>query len=613
VTDAVCRVKATSNNPAPVSGSFTFNAPTSNAAVDPGDGETVLTTSYSLNGLTDGDHKYHVHNFGDVFAPDGTSVENHFIGNTHTRPASGLQEVGLLNDGAPVQSPDGGGQASGSFPDSSADLNGINSILGRAVVIHGTLSPNPLTKATQCVIGWNGDSTTKIREVHEITRTSCFLEPTQGSIYPNLQGDVQFEVNEFGSVDVRVFVTLGSGSDRSDFSLQINQAGNILTPDGSGQTSIFTGTPLNPLAARTAIGQVGGGATAWTFSSTGLIIQKFITDFDIDLNGVNSVVARGLVLKAGSSLVAQCVIGISRDDTFNEPIQPDNLDNTAPFMILEAQAMLSPCGGTVAGYIGFRRLASTDANYPGVWVRYYLTGLTNGQSYVFQIRTAGAFSATPGTQDGASATTDAGPLFNGYYPGREIGLNSVGAVNNGFNFTASGTTARGEFVDRSLWLSDYNSIIGRSAAVLVAGGVDLLSYGVIGITRESSSQRDYPGPQVLTGECFLPGIGKLTLTQGAGLSISGPSVSGPVAFGVGTQGDIFDASAGGYLFKGTSTASGCSASFNGNLGSANGAISITNNANLALRGVNSIIGRTLFISTTDSYFRSGPARWLRRP
>jgi len=300
------------------------------------------------------------------------------------------------------------------------------------------------------------------------------------------------------------------------------------------------------------------------------------------------------------------VIGISRDDTFNEPIQPDNLDNTAPFMILEAQAMLSPCGGTVAGYIGFRRLASTDANYPGVWVRYYLTGLTNGQSYVFQIRTAGAFSATPGTQDGASATTDAGPLFNGYYPGREIGLNSVGAVNNGFNFTASGTTARGEFVDRSLWLSDYNSIIGRSAAVLVAGGVDLLSYGVIGITRESSSQRDYPGPQVLTGECFLPGIGKLTLTQGAGLSISGPSVSGPVAFGVGTQGDIFDASAGGYLFKGTSTASGCSASFNGNLGSANGAISIINNANLALRGVNSIIGRTLFISTTDSYFRSGP-------
>jgi len=258
VTDAVCRVKATSNNPAPVSGSFTFNAPTSNAAVDPGDGETVLTTSYSLNGLTDGDHKYHVHNFGDVFAPDGTSVENHFIGNTHTRPASGLQEVGLLNDGAPVQSPDGGGQASGSFPDSSADLNGINSILGRAVVIHGTLSPNPLTKATQCVIGWNGDSTTKIREVHEISRTSCFLEPTQGSIYPNLQGDVQFEVNEFGSVDVRVFVTLGSGSDRSDFSLQINQAGNILTPDGSGQTSIFTGTPLNPLAARTAIGQVGG-------------------------------------------------------------------------------------------------------------------------------------------------------------------------------------------------------------------------------------------------------------------------------------------------------------------------------------------------------------------
>ncbi len=63
-----------------------------------------------------------------------------------------LQEVGLLDDGKPLVVT--GNSASYSFTETVAKLRGVNSIVGRAVIIHGNGSASGSTvRMAQCVIG----------------------------------------------------------------------------------------------------------------------------------------------------------------------------------------------------------------------------------------------------------------------------------------------------------------------------------------------------------------------------------------------------------------------------------------------------------------------------
>ena len=56
----------------PIVGSFDFKVNNDNRFADDGEHLYSHTVTYSMKGLTFGDHSYHVHNIGDVWSNDGT-------------------------------------------------------------------------------------------------------------------------------------------------------------------------------------------------------------------------------------------------------------------------------------------------------------------------------------------------------------------------------------------------------------------------------------------------------------------------------------------------------------------------------------------------------------
>ena len=102
-----------------------------------------------------------VHTYGDVSDSGGLATGGHFVGTCNgCRPAGALQEVGLLNNGKPLSVTGNIGRAS--FVDLAATLRGVNSIIGRSVVIHnnGTNSTAGAgIRVAQCVIGWDAQPT----------------------------------------------------------------------------------------------------------------------------------------------------------------------------------------------------------------------------------------------------------------------------------------------------------------------------------------------------------------------------------------------------------------------------------------------------------------------
>jgi Cu-Zn family superoxide dismutase len=106
-----------------VSGSVTFTK-----------AEGGLRIEASVAGLTPGDHGFHVHEFGDCSAADGTSAGAHF--NPGAEPHAGPHDaarhagdMGNLKAGAD-------GTASLGYVDKHATLEGANSVLGRGVIVH---------------------------------------------------------------------------------------------------------------------------------------------------------------------------------------------------------------------------------------------------------------------------------------------------------------------------------------------------------------------------------------------------------------------------------------------------------------------------------------------
>jgi Cu-Zn family superoxide dismutase len=110
-----------------------------------------LDVTVSVTGLTDGGHGYHVHVYGDVSSWDAMATGGHFIGNCAScRPDGKLQEAGLLDDGTPLAVT--GGAATYTFTETVAKLRGENSIIGRAVVVHGNNASSG-ARVAQGVIG----------------------------------------------------------------------------------------------------------------------------------------------------------------------------------------------------------------------------------------------------------------------------------------------------------------------------------------------------------------------------------------------------------------------------------------------------------------------------
>jgi len=633
VNGATCRIKETTLNPTPIAGTFTFVPKDTNPTVEPGDGQTTLTTSYSVTGLASGDHSYHVHNLGDLFSPDGASVENHFVGTNTVNPG---KEVGELGGGAPIPNSDGTASTA-SVDDHNADLTGRNSILGRAIIIHGIGTEDPLVRAAQCVIGWTGESTqATYLDTNRVDRATCALEPANSGVGADLNGEVTFELNEWGTMDVKVFAS--GVPQNTGYSLVVMPKGDVSQPNGGamgsspGSTTPFVGNVGTPVGSRVYVGQVGVGSSAFTFNvGANEIARAFVVDNEIDLNGENSVIGRGLLLKVGSTVVAQCVIGIARDDTIVDPEGPAVDFTLSVPMVIEAQALMLPVTGFTAGFVQFKRLPTKDPLFPGVRVRYHLvlSGAGPYQNHTLQIRTRGNIGAAP------AANFAANPIFAGHYSGRAF-VDQVGLINDGVELNVDQYgVMNGEFVDRSLWLNDYNSIIGRSVALMQHGSTDnIMAVGVIGHYVDSTSNRDYPSNVVTGAECVLYSTatgasqGVITLTQTAGTGATTLNVAGVTgtfttanAWGVAPKGDTFGVTSAGYLFSDPQkkhtvptctdvydTVTPTKTNFQAQLGTLGdypdtGVTSVAF-ADVTLNGKDSIIGLTIFISADSSYLKN---------
>lgn len=122
-------------------------APTSAIAVlSPTEGNAVYGTvtftqeangvkvTADIHGLTPGKHGFHIHEYGDCSAPDGTSAGGHFspMGMKHGAPTDMERHEGDLGN----ITADSTGVAAYDWIDPKLSFSGPNSIIGRGVIVH---------------------------------------------------------------------------------------------------------------------------------------------------------------------------------------------------------------------------------------------------------------------------------------------------------------------------------------------------------------------------------------------------------------------------------------------------------------------------------------------
>ncbi len=96
--------------------------------------EGGIKVTAHVSGLTPGLHGFHVHEFGDCSAPDGTSAGGHFnpAGHNHGGPSVADRHAGDLGN---IEA-DKDGHGTLEFVDASLTLEGPAGILGRGVIVH---------------------------------------------------------------------------------------------------------------------------------------------------------------------------------------------------------------------------------------------------------------------------------------------------------------------------------------------------------------------------------------------------------------------------------------------------------------------------------------------
>lgn len=121
VTKAVCMLYPTQGSS--VTGMVTFTKATDGIQIEA-----------DINGLTPGKHGFHVHQYGDCSAPDGTSAGGHFNpeNKKHGGPTDMERHVGDLGN----VTADSTGHAHLSMVDNVISLSGPHSIIGRGIIVH---------------------------------------------------------------------------------------------------------------------------------------------------------------------------------------------------------------------------------------------------------------------------------------------------------------------------------------------------------------------------------------------------------------------------------------------------------------------------------------------
>lgn len=120
-TKAVCVLHPTEGNS--VNGIVTFTKTA--------EGIKVIA---DVHGLTPARHGFHVHEFGDCSAPDGTSAGGHFNpeGTKHGAPTDVERHVGDLGNLEANED----GNAHYEWTDTFIALSGPHSIIGRGIIVH---------------------------------------------------------------------------------------------------------------------------------------------------------------------------------------------------------------------------------------------------------------------------------------------------------------------------------------------------------------------------------------------------------------------------------------------------------------------------------------------
>jgi len=93
-----------------------------------------IEVTADVMGLSPGKHGFHIHEFGDCTAPDGTSAGGHFNpeNQPHAGPDQAQRHAGDLGN---IQA-DAGGNAHYDRTDTHLKFNGPDSIIGRGVIVH---------------------------------------------------------------------------------------------------------------------------------------------------------------------------------------------------------------------------------------------------------------------------------------------------------------------------------------------------------------------------------------------------------------------------------------------------------------------------------------------
>jgi Cu-Zn family superoxide dismutase len=121
VTKAVCMLYPTQGSS--VTGMVTFTKAANGIQIDA-----------DINGLAPGKHGFHVHQYGDCSAADGTSAGGHFNPDNkkHGAPTDMERHVGDLGN----ITADSTGHAHLSMVDNVISFSGPHSIIGRGIIVH---------------------------------------------------------------------------------------------------------------------------------------------------------------------------------------------------------------------------------------------------------------------------------------------------------------------------------------------------------------------------------------------------------------------------------------------------------------------------------------------
>jgi len=332
-----------------------------------------ITVTVNVTGITVAPndlHGIHVHNLGDISDPAGLNTTGHWVGslgNPHACPENG--SVRHFGDMGNWQATAGSIQAVKVLD--LLQLDGIDSIIGRAVIVHSQVDDcftpptgNAGTRLAQGVVGivnstTYGGSGEAVQQINTTTSAIAVLTPAAG----NVTGTVWFlQPGGIGPVTVYARIEGITG----DHAMHIHWFGDISSPTGANTYGHY-----NPLGAAHGvppflprhIGDLG----IITYYNDSVAYYQYTNDL-ISLNGANNIIGRAVHVHAnsdncvdpvgnGGGRLAQGVIGIA---SISAPVFPDNVPKTQNGTTICQLIQSSAAGSSAAA--GTSNVISTNSN-----------------------------------------------------------------------------------------------------------------------------------------------------------------------------------------------------------------------------------------------------------